>query len=315
MKFLADRVEKLLKTNDCVVIEGFGGFIKNISPARIVDSYIYPPQTEISFNAMLRHDDGLLYSMVADEQQISYKTAIAEVSKHIRRLKQEISDSQTVDFGSIGLFCYEKDTIQFTPKEADYLPENFGLNKIKCFERIEQRLPTKAIEVEGKKLVIDLHSLSRQAMRYAASIAILLSVALFMPNASTKSQYAGVLVYPTVNESIEKPTARDIESEERLQKCALFQSSTRKVGEPVIEVEHSVEEIKKFHVVVASFLREAQAEEFCSQQAGATILKSKGNTPQYRCVVGSFATEEQAIDKKHEIKDSQDISSWVLYQK
>ena len=76
MNFLAEKIEKLLLNNECVIIHSFGGFIKNDKSATIVADNITPPMVEVSFNAMLRHDDGLLCSLIADENAVDRKSVV-----------------------------------------------------------------------------------------------------------------------------------------------------------------------------------------------------------------------------------------------
>ena len=47
MNTLAEKVEKLLINNDCVVVPAFGGFIKNKKNAAIVGQKIVPPQVDV----------------------------------------------------------------------------------------------------------------------------------------------------------------------------------------------------------------------------------------------------------------------------
>lgn len=322
MKFLAEKIEYLLKSNDCVIIEGFGGFIKNGSPARIIDGYIYPPCVELSFNEMLRHDDGLLYSLVADEMQISYKTAVSEVSKHIEILKHEISGRRLVEFGNIGQLSIEKGSLQFAPKAARYLPENFALQPIEECERVVSQKITPTIEVEGKKLIIDIADLSRKVVRYAAAIAVLVAIALFIPQASNENQYAGFLILQEKHDKVSKIAESDsaLKAFDSMLK-AKFSTTAQPTEATEIQAEASMAETvlakesesNAYHVVVASFNKEYQAQEYCSRYPEAKILPPKGKQTQYRCIVGSFATESLAIEKKREI--SSEKSSWVLHQK
>lgn len=323
MKFLAEKIEYLLKSNDCVIIEGFGGFIKNGSPARLGGGYVYPPCVEISFNEMLRHDDGLLYSLVADEMQISYKTAVSEVSKHIESLKQEISDRRIVEFGNIGQLSIEKGSLQFSPKAAKYLPENFALQPVEERERVALQKITPTIEVEGKKLIIDIADLSRKAIRYAAVIAVLVAIALFIPQASNENQYAGFLILQERHDKVSKIAESDssLKAFDSMLKAKLSATTQPALETTEAQAEASMAEAvldketesNAYHVVVASFNKESQAQEYCSRHTEATILPSKGKQTQYRCIVGSFATESLAIEKKREI--SSERSSWVLHQK
>lgn len=314
MIFLAEKIEHLLKSNDCVIIEGFGGFIKNSSPARLIDGYIYPPCVEVSFNEMLRHDDGLLYSLVADEMQISYRAAESEVSKHIENLRQEISEKRAVEFGNIGQLSIERGSLHFLPKAARYLPENFALQPVEDRERVVSQRITPAIEVEGRKLIIDIADLTRKAVRYAAAIAVLVAIALFIPQTSNENQYAGFLILQEKQDRVSKIAESDSALKEfDLMLKAKFAKNTQPAAdtnEAKAETTEA-ETTNAYHVVVASFSREQQAQEYCSLHPEATVLPSKSKQIQYRCIVGSFATESLAIEKRREISPK---SSWVLHQ-
>ena len=50
----------LLYNNDCVILPGFGAFVlKNKSAFRKGDEF-FPPSKYVSFNSMLKENDGLL---------------------------------------------------------------------------------------------------------------------------------------------------------------------------------------------------------------------------------------------------------------
>mgnify|MGYP003287733752 CR=1 FL=1 len=62
MKNLARHIELLLRDNDCVILPGFGGFIAHTVPAYYAseEHLYYPPTRNISFNASITMNDGLL---------------------------------------------------------------------------------------------------------------------------------------------------------------------------------------------------------------------------------------------------------------
>ena len=167
MNFLAEHIEKLLISNDCVVVSSLGGFIKNRKTAAIMGNRIVPPMVEISFNSMLRHDDGLLCSLIAEENDISYKSALALMNRYIEEFRQRLINEKNVVFGNIGLFTYVDDTVIFTPYEANYLPENFGLAPIEVEERRRVQKIGETIEFDNDSITINITEIKQKVVRYA----------------------------------------------------------------------------------------------------------------------------------------------------
>ena len=59
---LCQHIDKLLLSNDCVILPGFGGFLTHYADAYYSESeqLYYPPKREIGFNQNLTMNDSLL---------------------------------------------------------------------------------------------------------------------------------------------------------------------------------------------------------------------------------------------------------------
>ena len=66
-------VAKLLHSNDCVIVPNFGAFVLKSKSAYIKNNEFFPPSKYVSFNAMLKDNDGLLAKHISAEKNISYK--------------------------------------------------------------------------------------------------------------------------------------------------------------------------------------------------------------------------------------------------
>lgn len=311
MNFLAEHIEKLLITNDCVVVGSLGGFIKNKKNASIVGDRIVPPMVEISFNSMLLHNDGLLCSLISEESGISYKSALSVLNRHVEEFRKKLVTEKYVELGNIGTFSYVDDIMLFSPYEAEYLPENFGLRPIEVRERRRVQKIGETIELDNDRITINVSDIRQKVVRYAAIVAVIISVAIFMPKASNTAQYAGFVAGNTAvlfEDRCKKSDKALADFAQTIDKTFVYTDS------PTSDLESVIEPPKSYHVVVASFGLESQAEEFCNENSAnlgnITILKSKDNPAKYRCITGSFATQEEAYANK----PSQKVS-WVLCQK
>lgn len=313
MNFLAEKIEKLLLNNECVIIHSFGGFIKNDKSATIVADNITPPMVEVSFNSMLRHDDGLLCSLIADENNISYKAATQVVNKHLENLRSGLLQENRVIFGNIGEFIRTNDTIEFIPFVADYLPENYGQGVINAKFRKKTQNIGNGIVVDDDVITIKISDLRQRIVRYAAMVALIGGVSIFMPNVSEKSQYAGLLPIDNNFRQLDKTSRSDSVLDAFAQR--VNKDFDQNIETQSVEKTDTTNQSGDYHIVVASFDSYRQAESFCNTKRASydiKILPSKRTPTKYRCISGSFRTEQQAIDQQSE---DGNINSWILYQR
>lgn len=313
MNFLAEKIEKLLLNNECVIIHSFGGFIKNDKSATIVADNITPPMVEVSFNSMLRHDDGLLCSLIADENNISYKAATQVVNKHLENLRSVLLQENRVIFGNIGEFIRTNDTIEFIPFVADYLPENYGQRVINAKFRKKTQNIGNGIVVDDDVITIKISDLRQRIVRYAAMVALIGSVSIFMPNVSEKSQYAGLLPIDNNFRQLDKTSRSDSVLDAFAQR--VNKDFDQNIETQSVEKTDTTNQSGDYHIVVASFDSYRQAESFCNTKRASydiKILPSKHTPTKYRCISGSFRTEQQAIDQQNEDGNT---NSWILYQR
>ena len=268
---------------------------------------------EVSFNSMLRHDDGLLCSLIADENNISYKAAMQVVNKHLENLRSGLLQENRVIFGNIGEFIRTNDTIEFIPFVADYLPENYGQRVIKAKFRKKAQNIGNGIVVDDDVITIKISDLRQRIVRYAAMVALIGSVSIFMPNVSEKSQYAGLLPIDNNFRQLDKTSRSDSVLDAFAQR--VNKDFDQNIETQSVEKTDTTNQSGDYHIVVASFDSYRQAESFCNTKRASydiKILPSKHTPTKYRCISGSFRTEQQAIDQQNEDGNT---NSWILYQR
>ena len=92
MKNLARHIELLLRDNDCVILPGFGGFIAHTVPAYYAseEHLYYPPTRNISFNASITMNDGLLAQSYMKSYQVDYARATYMIDVAIEELRDTL---------------------------------------------------------------------------------------------------------------------------------------------------------------------------------------------------------------------------------
>ena len=124
-------ISNLLYRYECVIVPNFGGFITNNISAK-VNHYthtFYAPSKQITFNAHLQKNDGLLANYIASSEKISYSKAVDYIEKEVSQWKQVIQHEE-LDLFQIGSFTInKKGHYIFEPSQkVNYLPSSFGLD-------------------------------------------------------------------------------------------------------------------------------------------------------------------------------------------
>ncbi len=121
----------MLFSNDCVIVPGFGGFIGNLSPARLDNNtgVYFPPLKQISFNRNLSHNDGLLIGRISMATGLNYADSRRLVEDFSADIRERLSSGQRVVFDHIGTFVNNhENNPEFEPEAGiNYFPGSFGL--------------------------------------------------------------------------------------------------------------------------------------------------------------------------------------------
>jgi hypothetical protein len=142
---VANYIKELLFEQDCVVIPDFGGFIANYVSAEIhpIRHSFSPPRKSIAFNEMLRLNDGLLASYVAQREGVSREDALLKIKDFLVQVWDELRLKKKYRLEEVGtLFLTLEQKIQFEPENRiNYFNDSFGLPELlfKPIERGTQR--------------------------------------------------------------------------------------------------------------------------------------------------------------------------------
>lgn len=128
MTLFKDIIE-LLHNNDCVIVPGFGAFVLKNKAASIKGNEFVPPSKYVSFNSMLKENDGLLVKYISEIKKISYKKALIELEDEVNALNKKLSKDLLLEIPSLGIFeLKNENTLYFNPDlSVNYDNSSFGL--------------------------------------------------------------------------------------------------------------------------------------------------------------------------------------------
>ena len=183
MKILALHIEHLLRDNDCVILPGFGSFIACEVPAYYVreEGMYYPPSRNISFNASVTMNDGLLAQSYMKSYQVDYARAVYMVDMAVEQLIDALDEDGSVTLPRIGTISQNiYQAMSFTPDPIGVAsPKHFGLGSF-VVKEIGQLCKPADGHQEEKPLItqtaktIDLHISKRVIHRVVSTAAIFL---------------------------------------------------------------------------------------------------------------------------------------------
>lgn len=190
---MIEHIEYLMLSNDCVVVPGFGAFIAQYTSSHncTQNSTFTSPKRNISFNASINHNDGLLANSIAKKASIPYAEALKQIEKSTTICRQALNDGSEVPFGRLGFFISNGEGhIEFIPFHHELANDDFfGLQSFSfptLAERNAQVATEETVSESYSEPEINIgrrNWFSHKAVQIAASIVMLvcLTFALSTP--------------------------------------------------------------------------------------------------------------------------------------
>tara|TARA_B110000091_G_scaffold212038_1_gene257857 strand:+ start:1889 stop:2770 length:882 start_codon:yes stop_codon:yes gene_type:complete len=283
-------INDLLYRYDCVIVPNFGGFITNKIGAKInhFTHGFYPPTKQITFNAHLKQNDGLLVNYIASLENISFEKALAKISASVASWNETLKNDAVV-FENIGVLAFnEKKQFIFEPqKDHNFLTNSFGLSMVSS-PVINQTIPSST-----QKSVIPLFA------KYAATAVVLLSLSFIVRNGYQERQQEEM--YASQKDALDK----------KIQTATFVISNPL----PIISLQVTKESQKSFHVVAGSFQFPENAKKKLHQlkrkgfNASILGLNKWGLT---QVAFDSFSSRKEALAILATIKKEASEDAWIL---
>ena len=259
-------IERLLLTHDCVILPKFGGFVLQILPATYEEEEhsFRPMRKEVMFNVTLQHTDGLLSESYMQTYGVDYRKA-------------------QLMFGTFSI-GEEGQTI-FTPGDSGvFNADSYGLSSFHfpVLRSLEEEREEVALLTGKKKKDVFYIPVSRKLIRgvaaSAAAVALFFVVSTPVKEVNLSAYTASFVPTEMINYRFEEPISQ------------LEEIQVSQEDEMVAEVTPKIEATKETEIAKAASAPEVKKE----LVAPAPKVKSVAPKKMYHIVIASFPTEEQA---------------------
>ena len=303
---LSKAITSLLYQHDCVTIPDFGSFIVNDSSAKYVEAEnkFYPPGRYISFNPIIKSNDGLLANYISSKKSITYNEALRKISLKVLKWKKILSQD-TLYIQGIGEFILnDSENLVFTAdKNSNFSKESFGLRPLKV-QTISNSVLTynqntlkkyNSLNNEKKTLSLPI------PLRNAAIFIFLLAGAYFVDLNYKESVFKNEIEQNKI---------------ERQNSIARLEKATFNLGEiPPLTVNIERKTTQNFHIIAGAFSSSMNADKLVSGLINKGYKSKKfpkNNDGLIRVTFGSFNTKEDAVIALRSIRDSENRYAWIL---
>ena len=306
---LTKHISHLLYRYDCVTVPGLGAFLGTPVPAEldIDNETIYPPTKQISFNAQLQSNDGLLANSISVEQQTSYEQAVRTVHKEVVRWKSMLHDGKTIELDRIGKlhFNAEKNVVFVPTKDYNHLAESFGLHPVQA-QKIDRtkvlKSTPKIIDFNNDRSQnqLDSQGTNSNPLRHVAAAAAAIIIG-----------YAGFVTYDdyTQDQQIAQEIQLREEAKEEVQQ-AVFD-----LGElPNLSIQTIPQEA--YHIIGGAFSVESNADRYLKQLQQKGFVSAQKIAPNsyglHMVALGSRVDRSEAIDFLRQVQRTEIADAWLL---
>jgi len=304
---LATYISDLLYRYECVIVPNFGGFVTNEISAKVnhFTHTFYAPSKQLTFNAHLQNNDGLLANYIATAENISYSEAVSVINKEVENWNSSLSNEE-LELENIGsLILNSEGKLIFEPTNViNYLTSSFGMSSYvsPAVKRIVYKENVKQLETIAPILPSEENKRRLPAfIKYAAAAAIMFAIGTVGWKEYQKFEYNNLV-------------AKSELQQQKVEKT--IQEATFVISNPLPAITLNVtKETFRYHIVAGAFREPINAEKKLEQllQKGfnAKILGvNKWNLTQVS--YDSFNSKRDAINKLNAIKKSVSKDAWLL---
>ncbi len=323
-QYIAD----LLYRYECVIVPEFGAFLTQYKSAQVhsTTNAFYPPTKEISFNAQLNSNDGLLASYIATAENKKYEEAVNELKKVVTEWNSVLNTGKKITLDNIGVLrLSEENKLQFQPSyHINYLTDSFGLSSFvsntigreistpKENIVIREELKKEVVALEDRSLITvtpDSKRKNRSYLKYAAILLVAFSIGSttysFYKKNNVATEIAREEADVIINKKIDNATFIDnIE----LSKITLNLSKKEKAKSTT----------KKYHIIAGAFRAENNAIKKVRQLKRRNFEASKIGENKFglhQVAYASFDDVKEALAYLRKMKRTETKDAWLFTSK
>lgn len=314
---ITQHIEALLYRYQCVVVPSFGAFLTQNKPAILQkeSNTFFPPSRELSFNAQLQSNDGLLITHIAEAEKMPYEEALRRVEVIAEDWMKEIREKGQLKLEGLGEFRLTTEAkLRFRPLEqVNFLTSSFGFS------------PTRAIPIEREVLKQEVEALEERApfvitpekrgilgLRSYAKYAAIVFLAIA----------SGISVYTWNNNHSKAVSLAQSQAQkqitERIQSATFFASEPLELPTLILEVTSPEPEVLSHHIIAGAFRIKENADLKIQQLQGLgydAVYVGENRFGLHQVAYASFANPQEAKEALKVIKRSGNTDAWLYSER
>lgn len=309
---LENHISSLLYRYQCVVVPGFGAFLCQIKSASLQkeSNTFLPPYKELSFNAQLHNNDGLLVSHIAQAEGQSYEETLEKVISASKTWKETLKLKKQLEFPDLGSFRMNQEgRISFEPtKKVNYLMSSFGLSPVIANAVTREVLKEEVREMESQiPFTITPEARKVRGLRpfykYAAVILLAVSTALSGYSLYQQQVETTAIAYEKAQKEVSKS----------IQEATFFSTSPVELPSVNLNVHSKVE--RSHHIIAGAYRVKENADkrigELLSRGYAARYL-GQNKYGLYQVTYASFADPAKALEFLKDVRREESPDAWLL---
>lgn len=302
MQKLLTHIEYLVWHHDCVIVPGFGAFVAYERPAEFDERMgcVFPPRREISFNADIANNDGLLANSIARRDAVSFEEAAGNLAHLTDELRETLSRGETVTVGQIGNLTGESDgRVTFSPlstPEEDAARLGFYPVTLRSHIKEEERRPEVSISHDDRYINLRL---SKRVMKIAAAVAVVFiaGISLMISTDIPKNVDMASVFPAALRQEVEKPSPKPVKivvpAKRESKKAPDKAVSVKTVPAKAVAPEKI--DTGEYCLVVATLRTQKEVDTFLSQHKGGKFSLSMVQTGSTRRIIARRAEKKERL--------------------
>ena len=302
---LANAINTLLYTNDCVTVPEFGSFIINKFSSTYDENKgkFYPPSRRVSFNSKIKSNDGLIANFISEELGISYEDAVKKVHTEVVSWKKILNEESLV-LKNIGELSYNADeNIVFVPDlDSNHFLGSFGLPTIYYKKKLtsDYTYNESTLKKYNDLKLNNSEFKVPEFIKYAAAMVLIISATFFFNNEYEKYTFQQKILLEQENRQ------RTIERVEN----AIFDFGSI----PAIELKVKLKS-NKYHIIAGAFGIKSNADKLYKNlltkgyNPTKLPLNDKGLIP---ISFDNFSDRKDAVVALRQLQASENKDAWIF---
>ena len=321
---ISQYINDLLFQHECVIVPQFGAFVSQEKAATVDTNkqLALPPRREITFNRLIKNNDGLLINHIASKTAKSYNEIKQEVTLLVQQWNALLEQGDKLSIEGVGIIYKNNNKFLFEPiSSANFAKKSFGLQAVTAkpirkqqtvVQPTNQTVSSSSTIVDNQQLETNNNSNINKTKPYLKYAAVFIGFGIL----ALGTNWYNAAIQDKQQKQLAKQ--QQVALENKIQTATIFVADET-VPEVTLNVktlakQQTVENEARYNIIIGAFRNEANAKKRIAS------LKAKGLDAYITGInkyglhqVAAFSTndEKTAINTLHKLQKTVSKAAWL----